>query len=127
MWIGLLFSILGLASYFYAESGEELHTMPEPFTSMLEMSSHFRDRTAQCLVEVNYLRPRRYTVDTLCLYYALDKFHSRVSEFGLYVVFGIIVRVAMRLGYHRDSSHVGYRGSRLFHILACFGSLQACL
>jgi len=58
MWIGLLFAILGLASYFYAVSGEELHTMPEPFTSMWEMSRLFRDRTAQCLVEVNYLHPR---------------------------------------------------------------------
>ncbi|KAE8449401.1 hypothetical protein EG329_008302 [Mollisiaceae sp. DMI_Dod_QoI] len=105
VWIGLLFSILGLASYFYAVSGEGLHTMPEPFTSMWEMSSHFRDRTAQCLVEVNYLRPRRYTVDTLCFYHVLEMLHTRDSEFGAYVVLGIIVRVAMRLGYHRDASH----------------------
>ena len=106
MWIGLLFSILGLASYFYAISEEELHSMPQPFTSMWEMSTHYRDRTAQCLVEVNYLRPRRYTVDALCFYYALDLFHNRDSDFGAYVVLGIIVRVAMRLGYHRDASHV---------------------
>jgi hypothetical protein len=105
MWIGLLFSILGLASYFYAVSGEELHTMPEPFTSMWEMSRLFRDRTAQCLVEVNYLHPRRYTIDTLCFYFALEKFQGTDSEFGSYVVLGIIVRVAMRLGYHRDASH----------------------
>ena len=105
MWIGLFFSILGLASYFYAVSGEELHTMPEPFTSMWEMSRLFRDRTAQCLVEVNYLRPRRYTIETLCFYFALEKFQARDSEFGAYVVLGIIVRVAMRLGYHRDASH----------------------
>ena len=105
MWIGLLFSILGLASYFYAVSGEELHIMPEPFTSMWEMSRLFRDRTAQCLVEVNYLHPRRYTVNALCFYYALEKFQARDSEFGAYVVLGIIVRVAMRLGYHRDASH----------------------
>jgi hypothetical protein len=105
MWIGLLFSILGLASYFYAVSGEELHTMPKSFTSMWEMSRLFRDRTAQCLVEVNYLRPRRYTVDTLCFYYALEKSQASDSGFGAYVVLGIIVRVAMRLGYHRDASH----------------------
>jgi hypothetical protein len=105
MWIGLLFSILGLASYFYAMSGEELHTMPEPFTSMWEMSRVFRDRTAQCLVEVNYLHPRRYTVDTLCFYYALERFQARDSGFGAYVILGIIIRVAMRLGYHRDASH----------------------
>ncbi len=105
MWIGLLFSILGLASYFYAAAGEELSCMPESFTSVWEMSRLFRDRTAQCLVEVNYLRPRRYTIDTLCFYYALEKFQASDSGFGAYVIFGIIVRVAMRLGYHRDASH----------------------
>lgn len=105
MWYGLLFSILSIASHFYVMSGDELHTMPEPFTSASEMASHYRDRTAQCLVEVNYLKPVRYTVDTLCFYYLLDIFRSRDSEFGAYVVLGIIARVAMRLGYHRDPSH----------------------
>jgi hypothetical protein len=105
MWIGLLFSILGLGSLFYAVCGQVLHPMPESFNSMWEMSRIFRDRTAQCLVEVNFLRPKRYTVNTLCFYYALEKFQARDSEFGAYVVLGIIVRVAMRLGYHRDASH----------------------
>ena len=79
--------------------------MPSPFSSMWEMSYHFRDRTAQCLKEVNYLRPRRYTVETLGFYHALEKFQTRDSEFGCYVVLGIIIRVAMRLGYHRDASN----------------------
>ena len=105
MWFGLLFSIFGLASHFYVMSGDELHTMPKPFTSVSEMVSHYRDRTAQCLVEVNYLKPVRYTVDTLCFYYALELFRAKDSEFGAYIVLGIIVRVAMRLGYHRDASH----------------------
>jgi hypothetical protein len=105
MWFGLLFSILGLASHFYVMSGDELHTMPEPFTSISEMANHYRDRTAQCLVEVNYLKPVRYTVDTLCFYYLLDIFQAKDSEFGAFIILGIIVRVAMRLGYHRDASH----------------------
>jgi hypothetical protein len=105
MWIGLLFSILGLGSYFYAATEEALHTIPEPFTTMREMSCFFRDLTAQCLVEVNYLRPRRHTVETLCFYFANEKFQARDSEFGAYVLFGMIVRIAMRLGYHRDACH----------------------
>ena len=105
MWFGLLFSILGLASHFYMMSGDELHTMPEPFTSVSEMARHYRDRTAQCLVEVNYLKPVRYTVDTLCFYYVLEPLQAKDSEFGAYIILGIIVRVAMRLGYHRDASH----------------------
>ena len=105
MWFGLLFSILGLASHFYVMSGDELHTMPEPFTSVSEMVSHYRDRTAQCLVEVNYLKPVRYTVDALCFYYILETLQAKDAEFGAYIVLGIIVRVAMRLGYHRDASH----------------------
>ncbi|TAQ88871.1 hypothetical protein B7494_g2806 [Chlorociboria aeruginascens] len=105
MWFGLLFPILGLASHFYAMSGDELHTIPEPFTSVSEMVSHYRDRTVQCLVEVNYLKPVRYTVETMCLYYILEFLQAKDSEFSAYIVVGIIIKVAMRLGYHRDASH----------------------
>lgn len=105
MWFGLLFSVLGVASYFYVVSGEAIPGMPEIFTSTKQMTSHFLDRTAQCLAEANYLCPCRYTLETLCLYYALETFHAKMSDFSSYVVLGIIIRVAMRLGYHRDSSH----------------------
>jgi hypothetical protein len=105
MWIGLLFSILGFGSFFYAMAGEELPFVPEEFSSMWEMCSIFRDRTAQCLVGVNYLRPRRYTIETMVFYYALEKFRARNTEFGTYILLGIIIRLAMRLGYHRDAGH----------------------
>lgn len=105
MWIGLFFSIIGLGSYFYSVSGEDLNLMPEKYGSMWEMTLHFRERTAQCLKEFNYLRPKRYTVEALCFYFALEKFNRRDSGFAAYVLSGTIVRVAMRLGYHRDASH----------------------
>lgn len=105
MWFGLFFSVLGMASFFYAASGEELHSMPKQFSSTWEMCRHFRDRTAQCLVEVNYLVPKRYTLETLCFYHALEKFPARDYEFGSYVLLGMVVRIAMRLGYHRDARH----------------------
>jgi len=105
MWFGLLFSILGLACHFQANSGEELPGLPAPFANITTMANHYRDRTAQCLIEVNYLKPVRYTIDTLCFYYLLDVFRAKDAEFGGYVILGMIVRVAMRLGYHRDASH----------------------
>jgi hypothetical protein len=105
MWIGLLFSVLGLGAYFYAASGDEFHLLPESFTSMWDMCHCFRDLTAQCLKEVNYLRPQQYTLQTLSFYSGLEKFEASDSEFGVYVVLGIIVKVAMRLGYHRDPKH----------------------
>lgn len=105
MWFGLLFSILGLACHFQAKSGEELPDLPAPFANTTAMANHYRDRTAQCLIEVNYLKPVRYTINTLCFYYLLDVFRAKDSEFGGYVILGMIVRVAMRLGYHRDASH----------------------
>lgn len=105
VWVGLLFAVLGLASNFHFTSGDEIHSIPEPFNSLPEMASHYRDRTAQCLVSSNYLKPVRYTVETLLCYYALELFTARDTEFSAWIVLGIIVRVSMRLGYHRDASH----------------------
>lgn len=105
MWFGLLYSILGIGSHFFTVSGEDILGMPVLFSSVQQMTGHFLDRTAQCLVEVNYLRPCQYTLETLCFYYALETFHARMADFSSYVVLGIMIRVAMRLGYHRDARH----------------------
>ena len=65
----------------------------------------FREKTVQCLILGNYTNPVPYTVETLILYYVAEHFRSADTQFGGWMIFGIIVRAAMRLGLHRDASH----------------------
>src|SRR3569833_3293658 len=89
MWFGLLFSILGLACHFQANSGEELPGLPAPFANITTMANHKQNRTTQCLIEVNYLKPVRYTNNTHNNKNLLDVFRAKDAEFGGYVILGM--------------------------------------
>jgi hypothetical protein len=68
------------------------------------ISCQFREKAAQCLVLSEYTKPKRTTVEALILYFASESIRNPGMPFSLHVVFGIIVRTAMRMGYHRDGS-----------------------
>ncbi|KEF51118.1 uncharacterized protein A1O9_12841 [Exophiala aquamarina CBS 119918] len=68
------------------------------------MSSHFHKKAAQCLILSEYTKPQKNTVEALILYFASETIRHPGLPFSLHIVFGIIVRIAMRMGYHRDGS-----------------------
>lgn len=44
-------------------------------------------------------------METLMLYYANEHFFSKDANTGIWVLLGMIVQFAMRMGYHRDPKH----------------------
>lgn len=70
IWIGLLFGILCLTTYF-----EIMTQQLTPTSKVLALRNPqdvikmFRERTAQCLILSNYTQPQAYTVETLFLYF----------------------------------------------------------
>ncbi len=77
----------------------------QALTDPNETVTILREKVIQCLILGNYTDPGPYTVETLILYYISDHFRSSDTQFGAWMVFGLIVRAAMRLGLHRDPSH----------------------
>lgn len=65
----------------------------------------YREKVTQCLVLGKYTRPGPYCVETLVLYFTVEHFLCTDTEVGTWILLGMIVRVAMRTGYHRDPSH----------------------
>jgi hypothetical protein len=106
-WIGLLFCILSLSVQFWKLANKSLSGImaEQALRDPQDAINSYRQRTVQCLVLGNYTEPRAYTVETLLLYYVSDHFRTSDTQFGSWMVFGLIVRAAMRLGYHRDASH----------------------
>ncbi|OBT49858.1 hypothetical protein VE04_09808 [Pseudogymnoascus sp. 24MN13] len=100
-WIGLLYATLTLAMLSYSKVGDE---PPEWKGRTNELAAEYRGRTVQSLATSDYTRPNVYTVETLVLYVHAE-YSSRLDvDFGLYLVVGTVVQVAMRMGYHRDAS-----------------------
>jgi hypothetical protein len=118
MWIGLLFAMC-LSTHFELFSGENTRKSlaGQALRDPAEAITLFREKTVQCLVLGNFTNPVPYTVETLLLYYIAERFRSADTQFGGWMVFGTIVRSAMRLGLHRDASHYP-------NISMCRGEMQ---
>jgi hypothetical protein len=102
MWLGLLYSILCLAMQSYHKIGDE----PLEWKGRtLDLAAEYRLRTVQCLVTSDYTKSADHTIETLLLY-SNGEYSSRWdAELGIWVIVGMIVRLAMRMGYHRDPSN----------------------
>lgn len=87
---------------FYARAGD---TLPGSLGEPAPVSEVYRTCAAQCLVLANYTTPGRYKVETLLLYSGTEFIRTGDTQIGSSIIGGIIVRLAMHMGYHRDSKH----------------------
>ncbi|KAM0248801.1 hypothetical protein ACHAQJ_009312 [Trichoderma viride] len=108
-WLGLLYAIMCSAVTFYRRAGDIL---PDGLGDALEVGDIYRTRVAQCLVLANYTTPGRYKVETLLLYFGAEFLSSKDAQIGISILLSILVRLAMHMGYHRDSKH--YRNLTVF-------------
>lgn len=106
MWLGLLFAMMCLAlqhqQFSPVVSGENLY-LPSAADAN-QLIEQYREKTIQCLVMGNYLRCVPRTIETLILYMHVEYLRCEDNQVEVWVLFGMIVRLALRMGYHRDAS-----------------------
>ncbi|KAJ5291743.1 fungal-specific transcription factor domain-containing protein [Penicillium angulare] len=102
MWIGLLFSIMSMSAFLQQQNSEAFGLPIDETQAMLES---YRTLTIHCLVSVNYLQPSRHTIETLILHFAVDQNVNIDADIGNWLLIGVVVRIALRMGLHRDPSH----------------------
>ena len=108
MWLGLLYTMMCLATQFQQLSGDEPGEHPKPFRSPQDphcLVQAYQEKVVQCLILGKYTKSVSYTIETLILYFTIEHFQCKDTQIGPWIILGIIVRIAMRLGYHRDASH----------------------
>ena len=105
MWLGLLFSMMCLATRFQKFLEDEPRRVDQPVQPAQGFVRIYRRKVAQCLVLGNYTKSVPFTIETLVLYFMIEHFNCEDTQVGTWILLGIIVRIAMRMGYHRDASH----------------------
>jgi hypothetical protein len=96
VWIGLLFSVMCVSTQ-YQQSIEDSADPETPVRVHV-----FREQTIHCLVLGQYTRGGDYVLETMINYVASEMFLSKDAEIGLWLVQGMLVQLALSLGYHRD-------------------------
>ncbi|RMY58917.1 hypothetical protein D0863_12111 [Hortaea werneckii] len=99
VWIGMCFAMMTLALQSYNRAGDE---PPEYKGQALQISHTFRRLTAQCLLLADITQPIAQILETLILHVQAEYGRSRDAEPGVLLLVSLCVRLAMRMGYHRD-------------------------
>ncbi|RDW58331.1 oleate activated transcription factor 3 [Coleophoma crateriformis] len=102
MWIGLLCSIMSISAFLQLQEVGAPNSYASETQETLEA---YRTLTIHCLVAGDYLRPTRYTIETLTLHFAVDQNTNLDPNIGNWILIGVVVRIALRMGFHRDPSH----------------------
>lgn len=106
MWLGFLYAVLALGAQFQAGLGNHEVALQGVATSSLFTAriDFYREKLVQCLILANYAKCPPYTVEVLIMYFGTEYLRSADSQFSMSILAGIIVRVAFRMGYHREPS-----------------------
>ncbi|KAL4941657.1 hypothetical protein BDV06DRAFT_178035 [Aspergillus oleicola] len=100
-WLSMLFSMMCLAIRLHQRSkGEPADGIGDPE----EACNDFRLHAAYCLIKDRYTTPSKYTIEALLTYAQCEYFRSADAQHENWVLFGIILRLAMHVGLHRDGS-----------------------
>jgi hypothetical protein len=99
VWLGLNFSMMTLALQSYSRAADE---PPEYRGRCLHLSHEYRKLTAQCLQLADITQPIAQMLETLVLYMQAEYGRSKDCDPGVLLLTSICVRLAMRMGYHRD-------------------------
>lgn len=99
----MLFSALHLG---HAISHSKSNATPR--LSREEGTHMFLTRAAQALVAGHYQKARPYSVEATMLYAICRFFQKQDSDTEPWLMMGIAARLALRMGYHRDPSHLAH-------------------
>ncbi|KAM0239571.1 hypothetical protein ACHAP5_008217 [Fusarium lateritium] len=102
-WIGMFFGILATGTYLYIRSQDEL---PEGLGNPFEVAESFQRRCTDCLLLSKYsTAPGKYTLETLLFNIHGEFVRRRDAHLSVWILTGILIRLAMRMGYHRDADN----------------------
>lgn len=95
----MCFAMMSMALNSYNRAGDE----PEEFRgTSTQLSDTYAEFTAQCLVAADFTQPVSFMIEALVLYALAEQTRRRDVETGLWMLQGMITRLAMRMGMHRD-------------------------
>ncbi|KAJ5387268.1 hypothetical protein N7509_009809 [Penicillium cosmopolitanum] len=103
LWLSMLFSICSAASMVRGTIGIAPTTQEDTIAEV----SHFQEAAGKCLVKGEYHRPQRYVLEALTLYAHCINMQSLDPSREVGAIFGMIVRMAYEMGYHRDPDSLG--------------------
>lgn len=108
MWIGMLYGIFAIAIRVQSliEEHDNGITDPSQRTFSQARQDLYRQKIAQCLVLANYTKCPPYTMEAFLSYFVVEYLRTRDTQHGIWLLVGMLVRIAFRMGLHREPSKI---------------------
>lgn len=90
---------------FLLDPGSQSQAIPSPGPDSQVIVNAWREKIVQCLILGRYTKSGPYALETLLHYFTIEHFLCRDADIGIWILLGVIVHLAMRMGYHRDPRH----------------------
>lgn len=104
MWIGVLYGLFAIA--IRVQSLIEEHDAGIADESKRTFSKArqdlYRQKVAQCLRLGNYIKCPPFTMEAFLSYFVIEYLQSRDTQHGIWLLVGMLVRTAFRMGLHRE-------------------------
>ncbi|KAF2257511.1 hypothetical protein CC78DRAFT_483704 [Lojkania enalia] len=145
MWIGLLYSALALGIILGPRNPGMNSTHPRPFErisgSIYDKTDHlanlvnkFQQLASSAMVLADIAKSQPYTLETLMIYGECEFLRRDDHHAKIWLMNGVTLRVAIRMGYHRDPSNFsgispfqGEMRRRVWHVLNMMDTLISFL
>jgi Fungal specific transcription factor domain len=102
MWLALTYSMMMIVLISYNRFGEE----PLEYKGRTEqMYRDYKRLVGQSLMLIDVTHPTNYLLETLVLYVIADVGKTKDPDFNVLTGVTLFVRLAMKMGYHRDSKY----------------------
>jgi hypothetical protein len=102
MWLALTYSMMMIVLISYNRFGEE----PQEYKGRTDqMYRDYKRLVGQSFMLVDVTHPTNYLLETLVLYVIADVGKTKDPDFNVLTGVTLFVRLAMKMGYHRDSKY----------------------
>jgi hypothetical protein len=84
----------------YIREGDE---PPEIKDKCQDLANNYRNSFTDCLILADYTQPHEFLIEALCYHLYAEYVSTRDAKSSIWVLCGMIVRMAMRMDYHQPS------------------------
>jgi hypothetical protein len=106
MWVTMLFGMMYVVAYFTLNlNGSVGQLDKETVTEYQNILSTTREKMIQCLRMGNYMKGLPHTIEAMLAFLQIEYVQGEDTQQGFWQLMGVIIRVAMKMGYHRDGTH----------------------
>lgn len=99
-WLGMLFAIMSLAASFGLR---DIDPTSDAAKAIIADVHKYHTLSASAALLADFSKPKQYTVESLLLYAA--GLRSDDAFVNVWLIAGLVIRIALRMGYHRDPSN----------------------